>query len=189
MRTNIQEIIKVLTKAGLLKEVKRTGWILKGIKNPESVAEHTWRMGLIIMFLANNNKKLDKRKLLEMNTIHDLGEIGIGDVKWESGRRIIGSQNIKHKDEIKTLEKLFKNIPHKNRYLNLLKEFNDQKTPEAKFLKLVDKLEMVLQAYDYQKKGYPREVFEEFWENAKKYLEKSSLEPFFRELEKLAGRS
>jgi putative hydrolase of HD superfamily len=179
----LNAVIKLLIKAGILKQVKRTGWALKGIEKIESVADHTWRMGLLVSLLAPKN--LDKLKLHEMNIIHDLGEIGIGDIKWEAGRKVISSQKIKHEDEMRVMQGIFENHKDKNKYLSLLKEFNEQKTPEAKFLKQIDKLEMSLQALEYEQDGYPPRLFDEFWENAEKYLEGKELEPIFRKLQSL----
>ncbi len=182
-KTQIKTLIKIFKKAGILKEIPRTGWVLKGIENAESVADHTWRMGFLIMLLAPNN--LNKQKLLEMNTIHDLGEIGIGDIKWEEGKNKIADQKIKHKDEIKAMKSIFENHSSGAKYIKLLKEFNEQRSSEAKFLKQIDKLEMAIQALEYEEKGYLSKDFDEFWENVEKYLEGESLEPIFRELQKM----
>lgn len=182
-KQKIRKIIKVLSKAGVLKEVLRTGWVLKGVEDVESVADHTWRMGLLIMLLAPKN--LDRLKLLEMNTIHDLGEIGVGDIKWESGTKVISSKSVKHKDEMKVMNDTFGDYKNGKKYIELLREFNEQKTPEAKLLKQVDKLEMALQALEYEEGGYPADLFDEFWENAEKYLKGRELERFFRELQKM----
>jgi len=182
-KKQIKNLITLLSRAGALKEVKRTGWILKGINNAESVADHTWRMGLIIMLLTD--KSLDKQKLLEMNTVHDLGEIGIGDIKWEIAKKVVGSQETKRKDEMKVMTAIFEKHKNRKKYIKLLEEFNEQKTPEAKFLKQVDKLEMALQALEYEKEGHSPKKLNEFWENAEKHLEGQSLEPIFRELQKM----
>ncbi len=103
-RTEIKNLITLLNRAGVLKDVKRTGWVLEGVDNAESVADHTWRMGLLIMLLAD--KDLDRNKLLEMNAVHDLGEIGVGDIKWESGKKVIGDQEVKHKDEMAVMNRI-----------------------------------------------------------------------------------
>jgi len=83
------------------------------------------------------------------------------------------------------MKKVFGNYPDGKKYIKLLKEFNEQKSPEAKFLKQIDKLEMVLQALEYERAGYKN--LNEFWENAEKYLEGKELEPIFRELQKMKG--
>lgn len=182
-KNEFKVVINLAKSAGILKEVKRTGWILKGVKNAESVADHTWRMGFLAMLLAPDN--LNKQKLLEMNIVHDLGEAGIGDVKWETGKEVIISPKTKHKDELKALRNIFAKHPNGKGFVDLFKEFNEQKTQEAKFLKQIDKLEMVIQALEYEEAGYRSGDFNEFWENAEKYLEGKSLEPIFRTLQKM----
>ena len=182
-KKQISNIITLLNRAGVLKIVKRTGWVLEGIKDAESVADHTWRMSLLISLLAP--KTLNKEKLLEMNNIHDLGEIGVGDIKWETGKKVIGDQEAKRKDEMIVMETIFGNYADGKKYIKLLQEFNEQKTPEAKFLKQIDKLEMALQALEYEQQGYSPTRLNQFWENAEKYLEGQSLEPIFRELQRM----
>lgn len=44
-------VIEFLTVCGKLKRTVRTGWKLCGIKDCESVADHSWRMGLLAMML------------------------------------------------------------------------------------------------------------------------------------------
>ena len=109
MKTNntieIKTLISLLNRAGVLKQVKRTGWVLEGVKDAESVADHTWRMSLLISLLIPEN--LNKEKLLEMNIVHDLGEIGVGDIKWESGKQVIGDQEAKRKDEMAIMNEIF----------------------------------------------------------------------------------
>ena len=185
-KKNTKSLIELLIQSGGLKRIKRTGWALKGIDDAESVADHTWRMGLMIMLLAP--KGLDMQKLLEMNTVHDLGEIGVGDIKWEAGRRVIGDQRVKQRDEIASVMRIFDGHAEGKKYISLLKEFNNQKTLEAKFLKQIDKLEMAIQAYEYQIGGHPGYKLDQFWENAEKYLEGRELEPVFRELQKLRNK-
>ena len=128
---------------------------------------------------------IDHVRVQGIALVHDLGEIAPGDIKWEAGRKVIGSQRAKRKKELNTLKKLFKGLEKKEEYLQLLREFNEQTTPEAKFLKQFEKLEMVIQAFVYEQKGYPRKSLNQFWENTEKYLKGQELEPFFRELQKM----
>ncbi len=55
-------------------------------------------MSLISVILADKTK-LDIEKLLKMSLIHDLGEAVIGDIRWEKGKKVIGSQEQKMLDE------------------------------------------------------------------------------------------
>jgi 5'-deoxynucleotidase YfbR-like HD superfamily hydrolase len=173
-----KEFLDLALEIGILKKVQRTGWVLKGIKDVESVAEHSWRVAMLALFLGEN-LGLDTLKLVKMSLIHDLGEVLIGDVKWEQGAEVIGSQKKKHQDEGKAIQKMFADNPSFNEYVALWDEFNEQKTKEAKIVKELDKLEMAIQAFEYQKEGYSQELLEEFWENAEKYLKKGKLKEYF----------
>lgn len=178
-----KEFLDLFLEIGLLKKVQRTGWVLKGVKDVESVAEHTWRVAMLALILSPQ-LKLNQLKIVKMALIHDLGEVVIGDIKWESGKKVIGSQEEKHRDEKKAIRKMFADNPNFQEYVLLWKEFNEQKTREAKILKQLDKLEMTIQALEYQKEGTPRKKLEEFWENAEKYLKGQKLEPYFNFLKR-----
>lgn len=173
-----KDFLNLISEIGLLKKIQRTGWVVQGVKDVESVAEHSWRVAMLALFFAKD-LGLDEMKTVKMSLIHDLGEVIIGDIKWEHGREVIASQEIKHQDEEKAIEKLFGDNPSFKNYVELWKEFNDQKTAEAKLVKEFDKLEMVIQAREYQKEGYPREIFDQFWENGAKYLENGQLKEYF----------
>jgi putative hydrolase of HD superfamily len=58
--------------------MKRTGWILRGVKDPETIAEHTFRMALMA-WIFGYSKGLHVEKILKMALIHDLCEIYSGD--------------------------------------------------------------------------------------------------------------
>lgn len=178
-----QKIIVITQAAGLLKNVPRTGWALKGVEEVESVADHSHRVALLGMLLSDKFG-FDRGKIVEMALIHDLGECGIGDIKWESGRTVLVPPYAKHRDEGKVMKKIFKDLDDGRKYFDLWREFTYQTTPEAKFVKQLDKLEMAIQALEYERKGYSAELFDEFWENVDKYLSGADLEDVFQELKK-----
>ena len=43
---------RLLYEAGTLTHVRRTGWWMAGVRDPESVAEHSWRTAVIATILA-----------------------------------------------------------------------------------------------------------------------------------------
>lgn len=179
-----KDLINLLLEVGTLKKVLRTGWVLKGVKNAESVADHSWRVAVIASLLAKQ-LNLNQEKLVKMALIHDLGEALIGDIKWESGAKVIGSQKEKHADEEKAIKKMFSDNPSFQEYVELWEEFEAQESKEAKAVKQIDKLEMAIQAFEYESEGH--KDLGEFWENVEKYLKNQSLEPYFTELKKLRG--
>lgn len=73
-------------------------------------------------------RDLDLNKLITMALVHDLGEVVIGDLRWENGKKVIGDYDKKHKDEGKAIKKLFEKIKNADGYISLWQEFNEQKT-------------------------------------------------------------
>ncbi len=73
-----KEWLNLFLKIEVLKKIKRTGWMLKGIKNVKSVAEHSYRVAMLALLLGEKFN-LDKFKLVKMSLIHDLGEALVGD--------------------------------------------------------------------------------------------------------------
>jgi len=179
-----KEFINLALEIGLLKNVIRTGWAVKGVKNPESVADHTWRMAILALVLAPQ-LNVDRDKLVRMTLVHDLGETFAGDIRWEKGKTVFGSQEEKHKKGKTAMDKMFADNPSFQEYLDLWQEFVDQETKEAKALKWIDKLETLIQAYEYEKLGLNTGSLQEFWDNVEKYLEGSELESYMDELKKL----
>jgi len=57
--------INFFAEAGLLKKVKRSGWWVAGIKDPESVAEHCFRCAVIGYYMAHC-EKADPSKVMAM---------------------------------------------------------------------------------------------------------------------------
>ena len=119
-----------------LKQLPRTGWVRSGIENPESVAAHSWGMAIIALKLAPKN--LDIGKVLSMCLVHDLPEVRVGDLT-------------PHDDNSNKAEKEYAAmIEMAPEWVELFKEYEDGQTPEAKFVKQIDKLDMGLQAILYQ---------------------------------------
>lgn len=134
---------------GKLKKIKRTGWIRNHIPNPESVAEHSFRMSVLAMILAPKIGA-DINKSVKMALIHDIGEAEIGDIVTRRGIKDLPNLKEKIKIERESLLKIL-SLAESAEYVKLFDEFEENKTIEAKFVKQLDKLEMAIQAIEYEK--------------------------------------
>jgi len=176
------DIIKFIQQAIKLKEIKRTGWLYKDVPNPESVADHSFGVAMLALTVPLP-KGINREKLVKMALIEELGEIETGDIVWEKGLHInLKKQKEQRNSEKKTVNKIF-DIIDNEKLKNLLLEYLEQKTKTAKFLKELDKLEMVLQALEYEKRIHPSKL-NEFWINADKYIKDKGLREYFLELKK-----
>ncbi len=147
----------------------------------ESSAEHSWScLVLADYFLGIIKQKLDRVNVYEMLVYHDLVEIEIGDVNLIDEHK----RKDKKEKELEAAKILSKKLPKEvgEKYLLLFQEFEECKTPEAKFCKAIDALDAELHELDYKEdwKGWTEEflqkkkgpLFEEFPE-MKEFFEES----------------
>ncbi|ODV88536.1 hypothetical protein CANCADRAFT_18799, partial [Tortispora caseinolytica NRRL Y-17796] len=130
-----------------LKTTKRTGWVQFGVPNPESISDHMYRMG-IISFLAP--KDLDRDRCIKMSIVHDMAESLVGDF---TPRDDISSEE-KHRRESETMDLLTKLAGTGDLQMReLWHEYEQGTTPEALFVKSVDKFELLLQMVEYERRS------------------------------------
>jgi putative hydrolases of HD superfamily len=134
-------LLAFLRRAERLKTVTRTAWTSEG--KQESTAEHTWRMGLFALSLRPWFPDLDFGRVLALVLVHDLGEAIHGDISAV----LQAGAPPKLDQERRDLLDLLSTAPAAIRddFLALWEEYNAAATPEAKFVKAVDKLETLLQ--------------------------------------------
>jgi len=171
-------ILHLAFQTGISKKLPRTGWLMHKVKNPESVAEHAFRVIVMAMSLAPF-LDVDQNKLIKMAIIHDLGETSTGDLVVEKGRSI-DKEAKKQKEKIE--EKAVKEIlwEYGEEYAKLFHEMIQRKTKEALVFWELDKLEMAIQAYEYQKAQ--KINLEEFIENADSHIRTPLLKDALNEL-------
>lgn len=160
-------LLDFLRAAERLKTVTRSGYTSAG--NSESVAEHTWRLSLMALLLAPEFPELDAARLLKICLVHDLGEAIGGDIPApEQARRAAAGEAGKSQQERRDLEDLLRPLAQRQRaeILALWDEYDAARSPEAKLVKALDKLETILQhtqgdnppGFDYRfNLGYGRE--------------------------------
>lgn len=174
------KFLDFFSEIGKLKEVKRAGWIARGISNAESVSDHSFRLALLAL-VYGKELKLNVGKCVELALIHDLHEIYSGDIIWPTA-----DKEKKFGEEKKGIEKLCKLLPEKEKkeLLALWKEYNEKKTDEAKLVHDLDKIEMLLQVIEYTEQKRSKHYLEEFFILTKKrLLTKKGLE-LWKELNK-----
>ncbi len=171
-------MLELFLELGNLKRLPRTGWLLRGVPNPESVAEHGYRVALITMFLADELKskgvEIDVEKALKIALLHDVGEARITDIPLPAQKYFdkVGG-------EIRALEDMLKVTGRGEEYLSLFREYEEELSLEGKLVKFADRFEMLIQAFEYERAGV-RDLGE-FWGTIGK-LRESELYKYFQEL-------
>ena len=153
-------LLATILEANELKTVPRMGWRVRGVRNGESVAEHSYAVALICMLLADRmSVELDREKLLMIALLHDLPEHMLGDIHAPA-TKLLG-EDVKEAAEERILEHLFAGVDSGERYVELWKEFADRSSVEGRLVRAVDKLEMFTQAYQYESSG--NRMLDDFW--------------------------
>lgn len=175
------KLIEFALTIGKLKKLKRTGWVQYGIPDSESVAEHIFRLTTLTMVLARK-VGADPDRSVKMALIHDLGEATIGDIITRRGKRVLSNSKRKREIERAALESILSLVDARE-YTALFDEYEAQITKEARFVFQLDKLEMAIQAYEYEKK-YTLNL-EEFFESARSVVQDKPLVEVLDDIEKL----
>lgn len=134
-----KELIKIMDRAERLKCNTRHSWTSSG--RHESVAEHSWRLSLFAMLVADEFPEADMDKVIKMCIIHDLGEAITGDIP---------SFHKTEEDAEREKELLAEWLesfpePFASKMKELLDEMEQQESQEAAIYGALDKLEAVIQ--------------------------------------------
>ncbi len=130
-----------LRHAEQLKNTRRSAWTSEG--RPESTAEHTWRLCLMVMIFEKSFPGLDHARLIKMCIIHDLGEVIGGDIPAIVQNEDDGKAVQEREDLLTLLKPLPKLLQEE--ITDLWDEYEEATSPEAKLAKAFDKLETILQ--------------------------------------------
>lgn len=145
MKNELKNVLEVLTLAEKLKYELRHSWLSNG--RQESVAEHTWRMSLMVVLLEPYlDKELDTARTLKMVIIHDLVEAEAGDQPVFEVTTA-KAKELKQAKERQAIENLRTNLGNGlgQHVYELWHEFEDKQTYEAKVANALDKLEVQIQ--------------------------------------------
>ena len=118
----------------------------------ESVADHSGRLAMFGMLCKEPG--LDKDRIMKMSLVHDLAEAITGDITPESTSGI--SKGSKDKMEREAMEIILNKLKvggsglASDEVRELWEEYEAGLTKEAVFVKDCDRLEMILQAYEYE---------------------------------------
>lgn len=135
-----------------LKDIVRSGWQNWGVKRSrvESVAEHIFgvQMLAIGMWSEYDYKDVDLMKVITMLAVHETEECIIGDLTiYEC------SKEEKNKIGHDAVVNIFKKLSNAEEIEKLIFEFDERKTPEAKFAYFCDKLECDIQSKLYDEEN------------------------------------
>lgn len=146
--TEADGTINFIFEAGLLKRVKRSGWWIAGIQDPESIAEHSFRTAIIGTVLAGM-EGADPARVALLCLLHDIQETRIGDIPHNARRYLTATGN-----ETITADQVSGCPPTvAETVMSAVAEYDTGETLESAVARDADKLECLIQAIEYRHQG------------------------------------
>ena len=142
---HLSHIVNFLHIAEHLKHEVRHSWVSNG--RQESVAEHCWRLALMVLVLAPSlDRSINVEKCLKLALLHDVAEAETGDIPvFEVQQQ--GQQHQKYRHEQQAMvhiTEVLGGVLGQEIYA-LWQEYEAQESYEAQVVRALDKVEVQLQ--------------------------------------------
>jgi len=168
--------VNFLFELGQLRRIKHEGWKIIGVKDPESVAEHSLRAAQLGYILAGMEKYKSPEKVASMLVFHDIGECRIGDIHKIANRYVKADEAGAVEDQTEELGKIGKEIK------SLWGEAEYCKTVAGQIAKDADYLEQAVTAREYIVQGY--DGAQDWLNNIAKKIKTASAKKLLKEISK-----
>jgi len=141
--------LDALLTAYALKDETRTGWELRGVRDPESVAAHSWGVALLCLRYADD-AGVDPGRAVRMAVVHDVAEAVVGDLPTRADPAAeTYDPGEKERRERAAVDDLSAGLGEELRALWTAYEARDSDV--ARFVKDMDLVDMCAQAVVYER--------------------------------------
>ena len=157
-------IIDTVLALDPLADLPRTGWLLRGVRPCESIADHSFGVALVAMLLTDalraEGQSVDGERVLRMALVHDAPEARTGDVPMP----------VKTAEPERALDAVDAGLARAllpDELLSAWREAEAAESLEARIVKAADKLQMMIKAHAYG--GQKRGQLDEFWQSPRNF--------------------
>lgn len=148
MNERLGKQIEFIIEIDKVKQIFRKNLLMDGSRN-ENDAEHSWHLAVMAILLSEHtSEELDISKVIKMVLVHDLVEIYAGDTYCYDDK---GNEDKCDREE-KAADRLFSILPEDQclELRALWEEFEEKKSPEARFAASLDRLQPLIHNYKTQ---------------------------------------
>ncbi|MDO9535852.1 MAG: HD domain-containing protein [Bacillota bacterium] len=142
----LKKQIEFIFEIDKLKQVYRQTLLMDGTRK-ENDAEHSWHLSVMSILLSEYGleKNIDTLRIIKMLLIHDIVEIDAGDTYCYDEN----PYKDKLERERKAADRIFTILPpdQEEQFRKLWEEFEERRTPEARFAAALDRLQPLLLNY------------------------------------------
>ncbi len=180
----MKDILRFISLVNQLKDLKRTGWLLANVDEPESVADHSFSLALLSTIVAKR-MKLNVEKCVKFALIHDINEVYTGDIasRFDERNQIFDNKTkakLENKNMLKVISVLESDI--KKEFLQLWKELIEQKSKESILVKQLDSLDYSIMTLHYKDRS--EEHLTEFLKTAEVSITLPELKELLEEIKR-----
>ncbi|MGC5009387.1 HD domain-containing protein [Streptosporangium sp. DT93] len=149
MAEELPRLTGLLYEIGLLKRYKRTGWLVAGVQNPESIADHSFRTAIIASVITALEGGNPERAAF-MSLFHDTQETRVTDIPYIGKRYLKTSPNEEvTADQVRGVPAVVAEMVS-----GAVGEYEEKTSLEAVCARDADKLECLIQAVEYREQGH-----------------------------------
>ncbi|MER7501688.1 HD domain-containing protein [Nonomuraea pusilla] len=149
MAEHLAGLTGLLYEIGLLKRYRRTGWLVAGVRDPESIADHSFRAAVIAAAIAAMEGG-DPQRAAFMSLFHDTQETRVTDLPYLAKRYVTATPN----EEVTAEQMDGVPGPVADMVRDAVAEYEEKASLEAVCARDADKLECLLQAVEYREQGH-----------------------------------
>lgn len=142
------KLLRLITRADRLESLPRTGWLVGGVVQPESIAAHIYGVAITALWIADTiDEPVDTERVLRIALLHDLGEAITTDLP-RPVKQLLGREDVNEAERA-----AFATIADDAGvpWLDAYEAYTDAEELEARIVKAADRIQMLAKAATYEK--------------------------------------
>lgn len=144
-----ERVLECMAELHNLVRMPRTGWIMAGVSDPESVGDHCFEASLIAYILARHVEvPIDLGRVLTMLLFHEAGESRLTDMPRRAAPYIKAGKDAAEEGITKDVL-----AGVADEIWEVLEEFHARETPEARIAEAAEELQIIFASLMYAKEG------------------------------------